>query len=212
MDSVNMASDMLFSRSILYVFYSRNGPLTRYINCGLRIRRECRLCFPRHRFQRTLLVSDPSIYHGTCRDARPDRKPTVAGKTCPCTHSVIFFLLTRLMLIDVRSFGFSFTRRTHLIADCFIVFFSWISNYKRDKAACFHKNVLLLENGCRKMALIQQWDILFQNTWFIGQALWELATVQVTPEACEIWKQLWKIPSLVLNHHWFDFIPFRLFN
>ena len=43
-----------------------NGPLTRQINWGLRMRRECRERFPQHRSQRKPLISDPSMYHGTC--------------------------------------------------------------------------------------------------------------------------------------------------
>ena len=43
-----------------------NGPLTRYVNCGLRMRRECRERFPRYRLQRKALVSDPVMHHGTC--------------------------------------------------------------------------------------------------------------------------------------------------
>ena len=35
-------------------------------NCGLRMRRECRERFPRHRLQRKPLVSDPDMHHGTC--------------------------------------------------------------------------------------------------------------------------------------------------
>ena len=35
-------------------------------NCGLRMRRECWERFPRYRFQRKLLVSDPGMHHGTC--------------------------------------------------------------------------------------------------------------------------------------------------
>ena len=35
-------------------------------NCGLRMRRECRECVPRHRFQRKLLISDNGMHHGTC--------------------------------------------------------------------------------------------------------------------------------------------------
>ena len=35
-------------------------------NCGLRMRRESWERFPRHRFQRKLLVSDPDMHHGTC--------------------------------------------------------------------------------------------------------------------------------------------------
>ena len=42
--------------------------------------------FPRRRFQRKPLVSDPGMHHGTgvsCRDACRDRVPAVAGKTFP---------------------------------------------------------------------------------------------------------------------------------
>ena len=35
-------------------------------NCGLRMRRECRERFPRHRRQRKPRVSDPGMHHGTC--------------------------------------------------------------------------------------------------------------------------------------------------
>ena len=34
--------------------------------CGLRMRRECRESFPRHRLQRKPVVSDPNIHHDTC--------------------------------------------------------------------------------------------------------------------------------------------------
>ena len=36
------------------------------LNCGLCICWECRERFPRHRCQRTPLVSDPGMHHGTC--------------------------------------------------------------------------------------------------------------------------------------------------
>ena len=42
--------------------------------------------FPRRRFQRKQLVSDPGMHHGTCvtcRDACRDRLPAVTGKTFP---------------------------------------------------------------------------------------------------------------------------------
>ena len=44
------------------------GLLPDTYNCGLRMRmrRECRERFPRHRFQRKPLVSDPGMHHGTC--------------------------------------------------------------------------------------------------------------------------------------------------
>ena len=35
-------------------------------NCRLRMRRECRERFLRHRLQRKPLVSDPGMHHGTC--------------------------------------------------------------------------------------------------------------------------------------------------
>ena len=35
-------------------------------NYGLRMHRECRERFPRHRLQRKPLVSDPGMHHGTC--------------------------------------------------------------------------------------------------------------------------------------------------
>ena len=35
-------------------------------NCGLRMHRECRQDFPRHRLQRKPLVSDPGIHPATC--------------------------------------------------------------------------------------------------------------------------------------------------
>ena len=35
-------------------------------NCGLRMRRECRKRFPRHRHYMKPLVSDPGMHHGTC--------------------------------------------------------------------------------------------------------------------------------------------------
>ena len=36
------------------------------LNCGLRMRRECRERFPRHWLQLKPLVSDPGMHHGTC--------------------------------------------------------------------------------------------------------------------------------------------------
>ena len=41
-------------------------PLTRYANCGLRMRWECRERFPRHRLQRKPLVIEPGMHRGTC--------------------------------------------------------------------------------------------------------------------------------------------------
>ena len=42
------------------------GLLPDTLNCGLRMRLECWERFPRHWFQRKLLISDPGMHHGTC--------------------------------------------------------------------------------------------------------------------------------------------------
>ena len=54
------------SQRATYVESVTMGLLPDTQNCGLRMRRECRERFPRHRFQRKLLVSDPDMHHGTC--------------------------------------------------------------------------------------------------------------------------------------------------
>ena len=43
-----------------------HAPVTRYVNCGLRMSRECRERFPRHQLQREPLICDPDMHHGTC--------------------------------------------------------------------------------------------------------------------------------------------------
>ena len=45
------------------VITKANRPLTRYLNCELRMRRECRERFPRHRLPRKPLVNDPDMLH-----------------------------------------------------------------------------------------------------------------------------------------------------
>ena len=42
------------------------GLLPGTLNCGLRMRRECRVRFPRRRFQRKPLFIDPGMHQGTC--------------------------------------------------------------------------------------------------------------------------------------------------
>ena len=54
-----------FPRLPFWQVFDNNGPLTRYVNCGLCMHREFRERFPRHRLQRKL-VSDPGMHHGTC--------------------------------------------------------------------------------------------------------------------------------------------------
>ena len=55
----------LFSR-IFQGCFTVMGLLPNTQNCGLRMRRECREGFPRHKLQRKPLVSDPDMYHVTC--------------------------------------------------------------------------------------------------------------------------------------------------
>ena len=63
------------------------GLLPHTQNCGLRIRRECRERFHRHRLQRKPLVSDPGMHHGTCVTHVPWcmswSLPAMTGKTFP---------------------------------------------------------------------------------------------------------------------------------
>ena len=54
---------MNVSRVDHWINVSCNGPLAKYVNCGLR---ECQENFLRHRFQRKPLVSDPGMHRGTC--------------------------------------------------------------------------------------------------------------------------------------------------
>ena len=60
----------LLWRAVMRVVFSfaalATGLLPDTLNCGLRMRRECRERFPRHRLQRKPLVSDPGGHHGTC--------------------------------------------------------------------------------------------------------------------------------------------------
>ena len=51
------------NRNELSQFISGHGPLTRYVKCGLRMRRECRERFPLHRLQRNPIVS---MHHSMC--------------------------------------------------------------------------------------------------------------------------------------------------
>ena len=46
--------------------YIYMGLLTDTKKCGLRMHRECRERFPRHRLQRKPSVNDPGMHHGTC--------------------------------------------------------------------------------------------------------------------------------------------------
>ena len=52
-------------RKVRHYCADDHWPLTRYVKL-LRMRRECRDRFPRHRFKRKSLVSEPGMHHGTC--------------------------------------------------------------------------------------------------------------------------------------------------
>ena len=49
-----------------YVNSMHNGPLARYVKVSVAHAPGMLGMFPRHRFQRKPLVSDPGMYHGTC--------------------------------------------------------------------------------------------------------------------------------------------------
>ena len=67
-------------------------------NCGLRMRLECQENFPPHRHQRKLVVSDPSMHHGTCV-TRPILWMLL---TCRPDAKVISWYTYRLMPIRMR--------------------------------------------------------------------------------------------------------------
>ena len=60
-----MTSGVYWLRSSVWVKPSM-GLLPDSSNSRLRMHRECRERFPRHRLQRKLLVNDPGMHHGTC--------------------------------------------------------------------------------------------------------------------------------------------------
>ena len=53
-------------RNFWCLSFLRMGLLPDMLNCGLRMRRECRERFSRHRFQSKPLVNDPGMHHDTC--------------------------------------------------------------------------------------------------------------------------------------------------
>ena len=62
MDSVTH----MYSRVLHWHWARRMGLLPDTQNCGLRMRRECRERFPRHRLHWKPLISDPGMHHGKC--------------------------------------------------------------------------------------------------------------------------------------------------
>ena len=66
---MKLISEVVFSISYIisgFWWLFSMGLLPDTLNCGLRMRRECRERFPRHRLQRKPLVTDPGMHHGTC--------------------------------------------------------------------------------------------------------------------------------------------------
>ena len=87
-----------------------HGHLTRCVNCGLRMRRECRERFPHHRLQRKSLVSDPDMHHGMCITHVPwcmsGSLTRGGGKTFPAfpAHAQPAILRIRLEAHSIRLF------------------------------------------------------------------------------------------------------------
>ena len=64
--NLRLGSKGLFFQRHLLTNNVYHGPFARYVNCELRMRRECRERFPHHQLQRKPLVSDPFMHHDTC--------------------------------------------------------------------------------------------------------------------------------------------------
>ena len=74
--------------------------LARYINCRVRMCRECRDRFPRHRFQRKPLVSDRGMHHGTCDACFPFQwTPSLAFLIIILFSGAAFGLPGRLVIL-----------------------------------------------------------------------------------------------------------------
>ena len=64
---VHFCHKMRYLSNALWDLWDRSiGLLPHTYNCGLRMRRECRERFPRHRLRRKPLGADPSTHHGSC--------------------------------------------------------------------------------------------------------------------------------------------------
>ena len=103
-----------------------HGPLTQ--NCVLRMCRECRERFPRHRFRRIPLVIDPGLHHGTCVTHVPwcmlGSLACGGGKNVPGIPGACvtrkFTYLVRNPLIDLRSMDVSSHPCSSFNAVCWI--------------------------------------------------------------------------------------------
>ena len=88
------------------------GLLPNTETCGLRVCRECRARFPRHRFPRKPLVSDPGMHHDTfvthvswCMSGSPTRAggENVPGIPCACATRNSAYLVSGPWLLDHTS-------------------------------------------------------------------------------------------------------------
>ena len=128
-------------------------PDTQY--SGLRMRRECRECFPCHQLQRKPLVSDPDMHYGTCVMNVPwcmsvsltrgggERVPGILGACAtrnfaylvrgPCHDIAYYVTMTNVGYTEIRAPSqykdlFPGYRNSHYIDNTVVtVFIRWIS-------------------------------------------------------------------------------------
>ena len=77
-------------------------------NCGLRMRRECQECFPRHRLQRKPRVNDPGTHRGTCLTrGGGENVPGIPGACA--THNFRYLLKGPLSKAEMTQFSDVYT-------------------------------------------------------------------------------------------------------
>ena len=108
---------------LTYNFQYNMGLLPDMQNCVLRMRRECRERFPRHRLHRKPLVSDPGMHHDTCVTHVPwcmsgsltrGGGGNVPGTPGACTTRNFTYLVRSQWLINGCGI-------------CYVMAFGWIS-------------------------------------------------------------------------------------
>ena len=96
------------------------GPFPDTLNCGLRMNRECRERFPRHRLQKNPLVSDPSMRQGTCKKYVPWCMPGSLIRGAGKTH---------FRRMRNTQFYVSGKRPMHTGLVCFVLLWSYYANH-----------------------------------------------------------------------------------
>ena len=103
-----------------------HGLLTRYVSCGLGMRRECWERFSRHRLQTKPLVSDPGMHHGTCVTHVPlcmsksltrgggENVPVISGACA--TRNITYLVRGPCMQCVLGLFSISYLQSSNLVS------------------------------------------------------------------------------------------------